>query len=366
MNNAYVKRVKQRQGTLLVLLVLLLPVVVGIAAYAINLAYMELVRTELQISTDIATRAAGRTLAVTGSKDEAIAMAKKYGTLNPVCNLPFKLSASDLVFGVSTRTSENERYQFKQASKPNAVKIRTDNFSKSSIPMLFPTMGLPLEFRSIKSAISTQAELDLSLVLDRSGSMTFSASERSGSVFPNGWAPGLPVPSNSRWLDTVASVDLLLQQLSASFLTERVSLVTYSTLPETDVKLTEQYSLLTDAMYRYGASFPGGATNIGGGILEGVSTLNDKGKARPWASRVIILMSDGMHNVGIDPLWAAQIAADQHITIYTISFSDEADQTVMNEIATRCRGLHYHAATREQLQTAFRDILTRLPLLVTF
>ncbi len=77
-------------------------------------------------------------------------------------------------------------------------------------------------------------------------------------------------------------------------------------------------------------------------------------------------MSDGIHNTGIEPLPAAQFAADQHITIYTISFSAEADQTVMSQIATTCRGIHYHAATREQLETAFRDIITRLPLLVTF
>ncbi len=58
-------------------------------------------------------------------------------------------------------------------------------------------------------------------------------------------------------------------------------------------------------------------------------------------------MSDGIHNTGIEPLSAAQIAADQHITIYTISFSSEADEAVMSKIANTCRGLHYHAATRE-------------------
>ncbi len=88
---------RQRKATMLVLLVFLLPVVVGIAAYAINLAYMELVRVELQISTDIATRAAGRTLAVTGSKTEAIAMGQRYASMNPVCNLPLNLSSTDLV-----------------------------------------------------------------------------------------------------------------------------------------------------------------------------------------------------------------------------------------------------------------------------
>ncbi len=200
----------QRKATLLVLLVFLLPVVVGIAAYAITLPTWSLYVLSYNINRHCHQSCWPNT-GGNGSKSEAIANGQRYALLNPVCNLPLHLTSTDLVFGVSTRTSENERYLFEQGKNPNAVKIKTDNFANSSIPMLFPSMGMPIEFRSIKSAISTQSELDLSLVLDRSGSMTFSASEQSGSTFPNGWYPGQPVPYNSRWLDTVASVDLLLQ-----------------------------------------------------------------------------------------------------------------------------------------------------------
>ena len=53
-------------------LALMLPVILAIAAYAINVVYMEAARTELQITTDVATRAAGRMLAVTGDEEQAL------------------------------------------------------------------------------------------------------------------------------------------------------------------------------------------------------------------------------------------------------------------------------------------------------
>ncbi len=226
-------------------------------------------------------------------------------------------------------------------------------------------MGMPIEFRSIKSAISTIGTR--SVVGPRQIGLDDLFGERTKRQHLSEWlVPRQPVPYNSRWLDTVASVDLLLQQLSLSHLTEHVSLVTYSTSPTTDVKTDRPYQDIYDEMYAYGMSFPGGATNIGGGILQGVASLNEKGSARPWASRVIILMSDGIHNTGIEPLSAAQIAADQHITIYTISFSSEADEAVMSGSLIHVAASTTTLPREKQLETAFRDILSRLPLLVTF
>lgn len=45
-----------RSGGSIVVLVLVLPFVFAIVAYCINVSYMELVRTELQIATDLAVR----------------------------------------------------------------------------------------------------------------------------------------------------------------------------------------------------------------------------------------------------------------------------------------------------------------------
>ena len=53
-------RTTARRGAVIVLMVLLLPVALLMSAIAINLAYIELARTEMIIATDAATRAGGR------------------------------------------------------------------------------------------------------------------------------------------------------------------------------------------------------------------------------------------------------------------------------------------------------------------
>lgn len=51
-----------RRGVVVPLVAVILPVIMILAAFAVNLSYIELTRTELRIAADAATRAAGRTL----------------------------------------------------------------------------------------------------------------------------------------------------------------------------------------------------------------------------------------------------------------------------------------------------------------
>jgi secreted protein with Ig-like and vWFA domain len=111
-------------------------------------------------------------------------------------------------------------------------------------------------------------------------------------------------------------------------------------------------------------AFNAGGTNIGGGISTGMSTLASTG-ARPWAVRVIILLTDGINNWGPDPRTEASSAASQGVMIYTISFADEADQALMQDIANIGYGRHYHAQNSADLTNAFRDIARHLPMLLT-
>ncbi len=76
-------------------------------------------------------------------------------------------------------------------------------------------------------------------------------------------------------------------------------------------------------------------------------------------------MSDGNHNTGTDPIVAAEQAVTNNIPIYTVSFSDEANQAVMQQIADMTGGRHYHAIDAAQLNAAFRSIARRLPSMLT-
>ncbi len=157
-----------------------------------------------------------------------------------------------------------------------------------AVPMLFPTMGIPIDFRPIKTAISTQTELDVAIVLDRSGSMAFSTSEIAGpynpAAAPLGWQFGHPVPPLSRWIDAITAADSFLRLLESSRLEERVSLSTYSSGASLDTNLTKDFALLRGALGKHTMQFNGGSTNIGDGILAGLLSLSDTKYARPWAS----------------------------------------------------------------------------------
>ena len=359
--------VDSRRGATLILVAILLPAMLAVAAFAINAVYIEVSRTQLQVATDLATRASGRTLAVTGNREAARQAAARLLRANPCMNQTLTLAGTDVHFGVSTRDSENERYTFGVGDNPNAVRLRT--FGSEDLPLLLPTGDQMLTFRPIKNAISTQVEMDIAIVLDRSGSMAYAVDETSGSppvASDPTWSAGDPAPPNARWRNTVAAVNEFIRLMNESSHDERISLCTYSDDTTTDVKLTNQYVDLVTAMDRHTVSFGDGATNIGDGILEGAASLSDKSRARRWASRVLIVMTDGIHNTGSDPESAAELANAHDVMVYTVTFSDEADVARMQRVAAAGGGEHYHADSAIELSQVFRAIAHRLPTLITY
>ena len=358
-----------RRGAVIVLMVLLLPVAVLMSAIAINLAYIELSRTEMIIATDAATRAGGRDLSITGSTKTAQKRAKQLAALNSVAGSALDLSDADIEFGRSIRQSSG-RYDFTIDSKnPNALRVAAhrDSLNKDGpIRLLMPSVLGIGSVPTIQQAVSTQMEVDVGLVLDRSGSMAYAANEISGSspvpaLAPSGWEWGDPAPPGSRWLDLVAAVNVFTSELSSSPGAELLSLSSYSNTAITNVSLTSSYAAITAAM----GMVTMGSTNVGGGIAEGAAALTSSPGQRSGAAKVLVVLTDGIHNTGLDPLIAAQAAADAGIMIFAVTFSDEADQTRMQQVAAIGNGRHYHASTAAQLKTVFSDIAASLPTLLT-
>ncbi|MCA9172623.1 MAG: VWA domain-containing protein, partial [Planctomycetales bacterium] len=225
------------------------------------------------------------------------------------------------------------------------------------------------EFQTTQNAQATQVEIDIALVIDRSGSMAYSATEvADGSAppaaAPFGWDFGDHVPPNSRWLDTVNAVNVFIGELNASPTTERVSLSTYEAHSTVDLNFTTNYSSVLTKLDVYTQNFNGGATNVAAGIDSGASTFNNAA-ARPWASKVLIVLTDGIQTVPGSPVTSANNAGSDGIMIHTVTFSDEADQTAMTNVAAATNGKHYHASTGADLSTVFREIAASLPTLLT-
>ena len=93
---------------------------------------------------------------------------------------------------------------------------------------------------------------------------------------------------------------------------------------------------------------------------------------RPAANRVLILLTDGVNNVGeVSPIQAAKLAAQEGITIYTIGFgademavsgllfnrtvnpSAELDTETLTEIASLTGGLYQRARSTQELANIY-------------
>ncbi|HMO84309.1 MAG TPA: VWA domain-containing protein [Lacipirellulaceae bacterium] len=368
----------RRRGAMLPLVALLLPVLLILASFALNLAYMELTRTELRIACDAATRAAGFRLMVTGDPAEARAAAREGTTRNRVAGRTTQLADSDIQFGVSRRGATSQRYAFTVGgAPPNAVRVDARHDANSltgAVSMLMPTFGAVNHFEPAQQAVCTHVDVDVVLVLDRSGSMAYGDLENSEAMAaaglppssaPAGWRFCDPAPSKSRWRDLTGAVAMFLKTLSSTPQQEFVGVVTYGDSASTDKPLTNDHASVNRSLDVYSERFCMGYTNIHDGISEGIRALNDVRHARPWAVRLMIVLTDGRRTAGPDPTPAARAAFNQGIAVYAITFAKEADQALMRSVAAAGGGVHYHTATGGELEDLFRTVAHRLPTLIT-
>ncbi len=126
-----------------------------------------------------------------------------------------------------------------------------------------------------------------------------------------------------------------LRKFIATRKSDRVGIVIFAGAPFTQSPLTFDYNVLdyylknisTNSIDQssYGAS----GTAIGDAILAAVNRLRnannneDKDDAENKRSKIIVLLSDGDANVGIDPKIAAYKAKEEGIKIYTIGIGKE-------------------------------------------
>jgi Mg-chelatase subunit ChlD len=363
----------KRQGAILVFVAILLPVLFILMAFAINLSWINLCRTRSIIAADAATRAAGRIFAITGDPAQAREKAREIAQLNSIAGKGIKLSDTDFTFGQSQRTNYNSRYKFvENASPPNAmrVSIKRTSSSNDGIGLLFAKTFDICEFQYEKSSITTRVDVDIALVLDRSGSMIYASDEIATGYPPKAnpnWKVGDPAPTSSRWLDLEAGAETFIREMERSALEEFASLVTYSSNATLDQEPSKSYNQVRSGIKKYTNSFPPGATNIGEGLRLGFESLG-RPSARPSASKVIILMTDGKLNApngAPKPLDVAKAAADKGVVIFTITFAEEADKKLMQDVAKIGGGQHFHASNGASLSNVLSTIARMLPSVLT-
>ena len=421
-----------RRGAVIPLVGLLLPVLVILALFAVNVAYMQLTRTELRIATDAAARAGGRAWSEFQRVNVAETFAIDAAAANTVANSPLVLTAEtdDIEFGTSSRLSSGfGRYEFTkvergavEAGTVNATSIRINGnrTGATSISLLLGGVGRTTHFSPMMSAVCTQVDRDIAIVLDKSGSMSYYEDEDAlaqelqslrddrtitrteyneaiqgydgdaAGLYARYYAPNVidnlptamaeygedmnvytagpgagngPAPRHSRWDILTEAVSSFIAVLNTTDQEEQLSLATFNSSATLNHNLVTNFALVQATV---DGIIPYSGTSIGEGMQEGILALL-AADARPYASKTIVVMTDGENNPGeISPTTVAtNIVASHNVTIHTVTFTAGADQDAMEAVAAIGGGKAFHANESSELIAIFEQIANNLPTIIT-
>ena len=364
----------RRRGAMLVLVALMVVILLVTAAFSVDVAFMQLTRSELRTATDAAARAGSEALSRLQSVPLARQAAKDAAAANLVAGAPLLLADGDIAFG-NSETQGDGSYNFQAGVEPiNAVEVngrRTDSSLSGPVNLLFAGVLGPDYFEPTYLSRSVNLDRDICLVVDRSGSM------RTG-ITTTATLFGMcdrPHPA-SRWAALDTAVRAFLDEIQLTLQEEQVGLVSYSSTytdcqrrsaPEADIlqPLTVSASAITSGMQNIASRGIEGWTNIAAGIDQGRLVLTDRSRVRPYARRTMVVLTDGLQNRGRPAVAAARDAATDDIVIHSITFSNEADRVRMREVAEVTGGKYYHAPDAAALERIFREIARTMPVVLT-
>jgi Flp pilus assembly protein TadG len=421
-------RFDDRRGVVLPLFAFLIPAFLLMCALVINTTYLRLARTEMKIANDAAAHAAGRAMSLYQTTDDAIRVGKQVASYNTVVGSPYSVTDQQFVFGFSTRAGNGYgRYQFNGRSKASvdngsqqANSVAIDGASNVEVLVrAFPAFS---HVNLLSRSIATQVDRDISIVLDRSGSMLwFKDQSQWNSVFRDLYVRGRityndyyyayygfsnadhgnfdsyfssrtwnalsadknrstnyrqvydfcddlknvtsRAPTHSRWYYLDQGVGAFFDVLDGTDQEEYVSMASFASNSRLDHSLTLNYSPIRNTVR---GIYPDGSTAIGLGIQQAIPSIMTDSLARPFAAKTIVILTDGVNNVNPSPESVVnQMVQQYNITVHTVTFTTGADQTAMRTVANAGSGKHYHANDGSELVPIFREIANNLPTILT-
>ena len=164
----------------------------------------------------------------------------------------------------------------------------------------------------------------------------------------------------------------------------RIGLVGFAGLALTQCPLTMDYGVVTELLRRTSLNMlKYDGTAIGDAIINAVYKFAPERKDK--RDRVVILLSDGENNAGIDPLEAARVAAEKKIRVYTIGvgslegapipviqggrkmyarnrdgsvYVPKIDEQLLKDIAFMTSGQYFRATDNTALEEIYKTIAT--------
>ena len=135
---------------------------------------------------------------------------------------------------------------------------------------------------------------------------------------------------------------------------DRVGLVSFATEATVDAPLTSPADSrrVRDALDALVAE---GKTGLGAGVAVAADELDFSG--RDEAERVVVVFTDGRSNFGRDPIEAAEVAADDGVTIHTVGIGDFPNRGLLTDLAEATGGQFFETFTDSIAQTVFESSL---------
>jgi len=335
---------------------LLIPIM-AFTAFAVDLGYISMMKSQMQNAADSAAMAGVAVLANTNNDEEgreqrARLWARDYAERNQPTNGNV-LVDSDITLG-RWSTTTNTFSQLQAGEKPNSVRVvtrRSEN-EGNAVPLFFGSVLGVDDVDVTATSIAKTGEddpRDIILVLDCSGSMS----------------------QNNRMTYTKAAAYALIDELLT---TDRLGLVVYS-YPEggNETGHLERVMRLnhTPVLDRIPQLSPGlynPYTNIAGGMRVAIEEFdaNTRSLSPESVAKVMVLMTDGMANRSEAPGTTpnnsiqhyAQVALSSNIEIHSVTLGSGADQQHVREAAELTGGSYHHAEDGDfqSLIEAFRKI----------
>jgi Ca-activated chloride channel homolog len=322
-----------RRGVIAVLAAFLMVAMLALMAFAIDIGMLGNSRTDLQRSADAAALAAAAEL--TANPGNEIPTALSFAKQNLVTNTRLTDANIQVEIGTWNRATRT----FSAGSEPaDAVRVLT---TMNDQPLFFAKALGSQTYNMQASAVATFQPRDIMLVLDYSGSML----------------------DENKIGNLKAAVDMFCTLVnSTSQGKDRVGFVRYSTTASLQKQLTFNLVEVSHLARQGNAS---GFTNIGDAMH--LATQELELNARPRAKKLIVLLTDGLANrpLNVNPVQhvinEAHAAAARNYPIASISFGSDADQTLMSQVASISKGVHFHVAgsvaqQENQLKAVFRKV----------
>lgn len=367
-------RPASRCGATMVLMALLLPVLIAMVAFAIEIGRMYLVRSQLQTAVDAGALAAGLQLREEPNDvDAALAAGLQFVQRNRAG--AFATVPEDAIIIEPGKWDSVTRSFTPGTVDPDAIQV-SGTLDKE--PMFFgQAMGLKT-FAMPRSAIAIGggSPMDIIMTLDLSGSMgsqgRIEALRSAAPVF-------IDVLESVGDNDRVGVMGYGAMASKYDPVAEGDSGVPYTSAPASLYPGNDDWCGVLEAELTFDLDYIrnnvldsatleankyNGWTPIGGALRDSCHYLDQN--ARPSVEKVVVLMSDGHANKpnGNGPGYAikmADYAVSLGIKVYTISLGNGADEDLMQQIADMTGGEHFIASgPASGLSAALTEAFTRI------